>query len=544
MDSNRIKNVALGARETLMQEVDAALGRVLATDSPERVANSQAVGTIERTVADRGRESVVEQVAYTWFNRLCALRYMDVRGYTPVGLVSPRPEETLPAVLADARRGIYAAGLDISQRDKDAINAVLSGDTSARDPLGRAYVMLLVAACKTYERSMDYLFGAGRDLGPAIELLAPTDLLSEGSLLQRICAGLDEATCNEGVEVMGWLYQFYVSERKDAFFASKKKATAADIAPATQLFTPNYIVRYLVENSLGRLWMLNFPDSELKEHMDYYVEPEEPEEGFLKIYSPEDITFLDPACGSGHILVYAFDLLYLMYEEEGYRPADIPELILKNNLTGIEIDDRAAEIASFCLEMKALEQDPEFLSKDIDARIVTTQPLIADEDERKLAPTLFSRTDLINDSEHLGEIGSLFRGTEDDRREIQKSIDAIAENGSLEASRLRFTLERLSRTIEVLANKYSVITTNPPYMGSNGMNSWLAEWIKVNYPDEKSDLCTCFIKRSFDFVVEGGYSALVTMQSWMFLGSYENMRRYLFSQHGIVTMVGIVKKSV
>ena len=275
MDSNRIKNVALGARETLMREVDAALERVLVPDSPERVANGQTVGTIERAIADLGREVVVEQVAYTWFNRLCALRYMDVRGYTPVGLVSPRPGETLPAVLADARRGVYAAGLDIPQRDKDAINSVLSGDTTVRNPLGRAYVMLLVAACKTYERSMDYLFGAGRDLGPAIELLAPTDLLSEGSLLQRICAGLDEATCNEGVEVMGWLYQFYVSERKDAFFASGDKASAAVIPPATQLFTPNYIVRYLVENSLGRLWMLNFPDSELIHHMKYFVKSED-----------------------------------------------------------------------------------------------------------------------------------------------------------------------------------------------------------------------------------------------------------------------------
>ena len=295
MDSNRIKQVALGARTTLMQEVDAALDRVLAPDSAERVARGQAVSTIERTVADRGREAVVEQVAYTWFNRLCALRYMDVRGYTPVGLVSPRSGETLPAVLADARRGVYSATLGITQRDKDAINAMLNGETSERDPLGRAYVMLLVAACKAFEKSMDYLFGAGRDLGPAIELLAPTDLLSEGSLLQRICKGLDKETCNEGVEVMGWLYQFYVSERKDAFFAAKKKATAADIAPATQLFTPNWIVRYLVENSLGRLWMLNFPDSELADHMDYYVAPEEPETDFLKIYSPEDITFLDPA---------------------------------------------------------------------------------------------------------------------------------------------------------------------------------------------------------------------------------------------------------
>lgn len=536
MDSNRIKNVALGAREALMQEVDAALGRVLATDSPERVANSQAVGTIERTVVDRGRENVVEQVAYTWFNRLCALRYMDVRGYTPVGLVSPRPGETLPAVLADARRGIYAAGLDISQRDKDDINAVLSGDATARDPLGRAYVMLLIAACKTYERSMDYLFGAGRDLGSAIELLAPTDLLSEGSLLQRICAGLDEATCNEGVEVMGWLYQFYVSERKDAFFASKKKATAADIAPATQLFTPNWIVRYLVENSLGRLWMLNYPDSELKDHMDYYVEPEEPEEDFLRIYSPEDITFLDPACGSGHILVYAFDLLYFMYEEEGYRPSDIPELILRNNLTGIEIDDRAAEIASFCLEMKALEKDSAFLSKDIDARVVVANSFNVSEDARKLIRPLCRNTHLMEAANHFDEIGSLYKPNETDTNHVATAIQGLSRNGSIEAMGLRNQLEQLESILSVLDNGYSVVTTNPPYMSSGGMNSWLSGWIKNHYPDEKGDLCTCFINRSLAFTLPGGYASLITMHSWMFLGTYEQMRRKIEEQTGIVTM--------
>lgn len=536
MDSNRIKNVALGARETLMQEVDAALERVLAPDSPERVANSQAVGTIERTVRDRGRESVVEQVAYTWFNRLCALRYMDVRGYTPVGLVSPRAGETLPAVLADARRGIYAAGLDISQRDKDAINNVLNGGTSARDPLGRAYVMLLVAACKTYERSMDYLFGAGRDLGPAIELLAPTDLLSEGSLLQRICTGLDDATCNEGVEVMGWLYQFYVSERKDAFFASKKKATAADIAPATQLFTPNWIVRYLVENSLGRLWMLNFPNSELKDHMDYYVEPEEPEDDFLKIYSPEDITFLDPACGSGHILVYAFDLLYLMYEEEGYRPADIPELILKNNLTGIEIDDRAAEIASFCLEMKALEIDAEFLIKDVDARVIVTRKFCPTHEERRLIQKLCMRTDFMDTIERLDEIGSLFIPDSRDLHRVQEAIETLADNGSLEGTRLRSSLAELANTLTALSENYSIVTTNPPYMGSGGMNAWLFNWIKLHYTDEKSDLCTCFIKRANDFATSHGYFSLITMHSWMFLDSYSTLRKKIIDSNGLLTL--------
>ena len=181
-----------------------------------------------------------------------------------------------------------------------------------------------------------------------------------------------------------------------------------------------------MENSLGRLWMLNFPDSELKGHMDYYVEPEEPEGDFLKIYSPEDITFLDPACGSGHILVYAFDLLYLMYEEEGYRPTDIPELIIKNNLTGVEIDDRAAEIASFCLEMKALEKDSGFLVKDVDPSVVVTHPYRMSAQERQLAPELSGNARLVEVIEHFNEVGSLYKPTSDDRAMIQATIETLS----------------------------------------------------------------------------------------------------------------------
>lgn len=539
MDTNRIKNVALGARAQLMAATEMSLDRVLAIDSRERVARPTDVSRIEGAIASRGndgRNSVVEQVAYTWFNRLCALRYMDVRGYTPVGIVSPRAGETLPAILADARRGIYAPGLDISTETQREVSDIIGGTTAIPDPLGHAYVILLLAACSMYAHSMDYLFGAGRDLGPAIELLAPTDLLSEGSLLQRICAGLDEATCNEGVEVMGWLYQFYVSERKDEFFASKKKASAADIAPATQLFTPNWIVRYLVENSLGRLWMLNFPDSELIEHMDYYIAPEEPEEDYLKIYSPEDITFLDPACGSGHILVYAFDLLYLMYEEEGYRPVDIPELILKNNLTGIEIDDRAAEIASFCLEMKALELDTNFLFKDVDADIHVIHRFNPDAEMRGLILKLFSDSNLLGALNHLNEIGSLYTPSDSLRETIQVAQSRLANDETMDAARLRDLLEDLSRSISVLGLKFSAVAANPPYMGIGGMNAWLSDWIKQNFPDEKTDFCTCFIERSFAYTLDGGFSALVTMHSWMFLSSYQAMRRKLLNNRSIKTM--------
>ena len=535
MDTNRIKNVALGARTALMSSTGMALDRVLAQDSPERLVYPNVISLLE-AIATTDRDGLVERVAYTWFNRLCALRYMDVRGYTPVGIVSPRDGETMPAILADARRGIYAPGLDFPQGVRDMVAKVLSGEVQTNDPLGKAYVMLLTSACQMYERSMGYLFGSGHDTAGAIELLAPTDLLSEGSVLKRICAGLDEAICNDGVEVMGWLYQFYVSERKDAFFASKKKATAADIAPATQLFTPDWIVRYLVENSLGRLWMLNFPDSELIDHMDYYIAPKESETDFLEIYSPEDITFLDPACGSGHILVYAFDLLYLMYEEEGYRPDDIPMLILKNNLIGIEIDDRASEIASFCLEMKALEKDPSFLSKDIDANVVAVHNFAPAPEERRLISWFYEDTKLMNTLAHLNEVGSLFVPPEDLSERIRRAKDALANDGTMEAASLRIELDRLTRTVEILGSNYTVTVTNPPYLKNSDAEEWFKNWLSLHYKVEKYNTCTCFITRCCSMTCNGGYTSLVTLQSWMFQERYRLLRKRMIDASPIVTM--------
>lgn len=293
MDSNRIQKLAQGVRMALVKEVGDSLDRVLRPESPARLAEPAAVAHVEELAGRLGHEALVEQVAYTWFNRLCALRFMDERGYTPVGIVTARAGETLPAVLADARRGLFTEGLRLSDGQRRQVSELLDGARTARDPLGEAYLILLLAACDEYSVPMGYLFGGDVGLRHAMRLLAPAGLLNEGSVLERITQGMDAETC-QSVEVLGWLYQFYIAEQHDEFYGSKRKAAAEDIPAATQLFTPRWIVRYLVENSLGRLWMLNNPGSALVERMEYYIAPTaEDTEDFLKVDGPEELTLCE-----------------------------------------------------------------------------------------------------------------------------------------------------------------------------------------------------------------------------------------------------------
>ena len=329
MESGRIKNLATGVRDSLRAETSARLDAVLAEGSVERLESAEGVRKIERDIAEHGRDEVVDRAAYTWFNRLCAFRFMDANGYTPTPVVTPRDGSTQPAILADAAVGVYDPEFGVTQSVRQRIAGLLSGSIASVNAAESAYALLLGAACSRYAGPMGYLFA--EDV--ASSLLMPQNLLSQGSILSRIVEGMDAEACSS-VEVLGWLYQFYISERKDEYFASKKKATAADIPAATQLFTPRWIVAFLAENSLGRLWVLNNPESELSSSMEYYV-PSEGDEPHVEVSSADEIRVLDPACGSGHILVYAFDLLFRMYEEEGWPEEEIPQMILRNNLFGL-----------------------------------------------------------------------------------------------------------------------------------------------------------------------------------------------------------------
>ena len=530
MDSNRIRSLATGVRDTLRAETSARLGAVLVEGSAERLENAEAVRRIEADIAKHGRDEVVDRAAYTWFNRLCALRFMDANGYTPTPAVTPRAGSTQPAILADAALGVYDPEYGVPQDVRQRVAGLLSGSIASSNAAEDAYALLLSAVCASFAESMGYLFA--EDV--ASSLLMPQGLLAQGSILSRIVEGMGEEACSD-VEVLGWLYQFYIAERKDEYFASKKKAAAADIPAATQLFTPRWIVAFLTENSLGRLWMLNNPGSELAASMDYFVAPDG-DEPHIDITSADEIKVLDPACGSGHILVYAFDLLFRMYEEEGWPTEDIPQMILENNLFGLEIDRRAAEIASFALEMKARERDPRWFERDKDAQIRVLEPVELLPQELELVPQLAERHGLLDAMSHLDEVGSLYVPDPLDEFVLSHELEQIKHDGSLFAESAISKLRAMLANVRALSRTFHCVIANPPYMGSGYLGAWMNTWLRNAYPEEKTDLCTCFIARGLVFSKTGGYASLVTMHSWMFLTSYEAMREKLLATKTIVTM--------
>lgn len=502
--------------------IDADIVRDKVLSPTEKSQRAELFGRIQA----EGANAFAEEMAYTWFNRFMAIRFMELHGFLPCGvrMLSSAFGASQPDCLKDA------SSLDLPGLDRD----VLSQFLQAGDDEGR-YRHILIAQCNQLAEFMPVVFGR---VGGADALTLPGNLLGTGEdgVLHRLVTDIPESTWDD-VTVFGWMYQFYNSELKDDFFKSKRKASAADIAPATQLFTPNWIVRYMVENSLGRLWMLNNPQSPLKDRMEYYIDPDKEHEEFLHIDGPEDITFCDPACGSGHILVYAFELIFAMYEERGYRPRDIPELILSKNLAGFEVDPRAAQIATLALTMCAREKDRRFFSRDTEARIRVFESIEFAEGELDENGALAQQRkgQLVEELAHLSEIGSLLNPSEEDLAAVRSGIAATTAPGVLSNN----TLKRLSQAesaLEALSAHFDVVVANPPYMGSSSFNPWMSKWIKKNYEDVKSDLCTCFIDRGFSLAKQGGYAAMVTMQSWMFLGSFEKMRNLLIDEKTIVTM--------
>ena len=367
MDTNALKKFAQSARRQLREQVAGRLEQVLRTDSAALREKETALRELRQAIAQTSKQTVINRVAYTWFNRFCALRFMDANRYHPIAVVSPSEGFSQPEILQEAKKG-YIEGDLSGFIDRQVVLDLLGGRRPSADPQQEAYRLLLVAVCNSYYKVMPFLFEPIEDY---TELLMPPDLLSENSVLQGLREAMTIEVCQD-VEVIGWLYQYYISERKDEVFAALKqnqKIEAEDIPAATQLFTPHWIVRYLVENSLGRLWLLNRPNSKLAEKMEYYIRPVEAETDFLKIKSPEEIKICDPACGSGHMLTYAFDLLIAIYEEEGYPAVEIPRLILEKNLYGIEIDERAGALAAFALFMKARSKDRRFFNRVVQPKV-------------------------------------------------------------------------------------------------------------------------------------------------------------------------------
>lgn len=539
MDTNALKKFAQAARNLLIDQVTSKIDVVLAEGSPARRENAKAIKDLEAAIHKDGKRQVIEQVAYTWFNRFTALRFMDANGYTNTRIVSPADGATRPELLAEAMAGNLPEGAP------PGIAALLDGRTPSGDPQAEAYRLLLVHTCNQWHGPMPFLF---EQIDDYTELLMPEDLLSQTSILAELRKVMTEDACRD-VEIIGWLYQFYISEKKDQVFAGLKKnqkITAENIPAATQLFTPHWIVRYLVENSLGRLWLLNRPQSRLAERMDYYIVPEEPETDFLRITRPEDIRICDPAAGSGHMLTYAFDLLYAIYEEEGYDATEIPALILTHNLTGVEIDDRAGALAAFALAMKAAAKlgRRRFLRMEAKPGICVLQNVAFTPAEMQDVAAVVGK-DLFTDElrETLGQFeqaknfGSLIVPKLRDPAETLRVVEARQFESDLLLDKVRERIVAVLRMAEALSCKYHVVVANPPYMGGKGMNSELGSWTKKNYKAAKNDLLTCFMVRCEGLVTANGYWSMINLPSWMFLVTFQEFRGNFLGSNTVTSLL-------
>lgn len=540
MNDTAIKNYCIWARNELIAGVEARM-RLYGVAEGAEPAGATAVGgralspeetewrdALLRAGAEEGFARLRDRAAYTWFNRIAAVRYMEVNDFLP----SRVRMFTRPAADGSWELGSQAAdeALDVQIEGADPVRVAELKQAGEDGPLFR---YLFLAQCAELSGCLPGVF---QPVDACMALLLPANLMDADGVIGRMVGDIPEEDWERNVQVLGWMYQYYNSEVKDAFFASKAKETPDTIGPATQLFTPDWIVRYMVQNSLGRLWMLNNPASPLRDQMEYYIEPDSEHEDFIRIGGPEDISLCDPACGSGHILVYAFELLAKMYLERGYREREIPGLVLSKNLHGMEIDPRAAQIARLALAMCARGMDRRFFGRGVRADIAVLAPVALGEGDVPRGSALAKRKDLLGALAHLDEVGSLLAPGEGDLAAIREAV-ALAGDGGLFGSSSRERLRRALDTCEVLSRRHDCVVANPPYMGSSSFGPFMSRWVKKSYPDVKSDLCTCFIERGFSLAKDRGYEAMITMQSWMFLGSFEKMRSSLIEDKSILSML-------
>ena len=537
MDTKELERFCPWARQELVDAVRRGMvqlgvdeaGRAQWPAGSEAVAG-RALSPEERARRDRlmaaaaaaGDAAFAEREAYSWFNRLMALRYMELHGLLPWGgRALSAADGSFNPELATRAADLPLPGLDRAAY----LDRAAEGDDEG------AFRLALEAACAELAPALPGVFeGASCDL-------LPKGLLARGehNVIQHLVEDVPEASW-EDVEALGWAYQFYNSERKDDFFKSKRKAAAEDIAPATQLFTPDWIVRYMVQNSLGRLWMLNNPESPLRDKMEFYIEPDAEHEDFLRVSGPEEITFCDPACGSGHILVYAFQLLTEMYRERGWRDRDIARSILESNLSGYEIDPRAAQIAQTALCMEALTLDRRWLSRGVSADVRVLQSIQIDQDALDPASAFRERPQLLDALEHLGEIGSLFEPSPDDMGALKAEL-MHSLSGDLFVAKAQDSVKEAHDTCEALSRRFDVVVANPPYMGSGSFNPFVAKWIKKHYPDSCRDLFSAFIERISRFSDEHGEVGIMCPFVWMFIGSYEKLRNFIIDEKTLTSLI-------
>lgn len=556
--TDRAKALGLSAKAIEPAEVKGDVAIIAGQAFPKAVAERRV--ELERQIKIKGFEQLMEEVAYTWFNRFCALRFMEVHDYLDHGyrVLSNPSGSDIPEILEKA------TSVDLPGLDKGLVADLrLAGNKDAE-----LYRVLLMAQCNALHKVMPMLF---EKVGDATELLLPENLLQTNSPVRKLVAAIPEEDWQE-IEILGWLYQFYISEKKDQVIG--KVVKSEDIPAATQLFTPNWIVKYMVQNTLGRSWMMTYPNSNLKGGMEFYITLAEqaPEvQAQLdaitpKELNPEELTLLDPACGSGHILVEAYDLFKAIYLERGYRLRDIPRLILEKNLFGLDIDDRAVQLARFALLMKARGDNRRILDADNPVRlnvlafqnskgldieqIVATllkertksltsgqQLSFMPQPARQLPLTTSEKPEvtpedfyaLLHVFEHAKTFGSLLR-INDKLKTVLPRLEKLLEKAGLAdgmSAMYAGMLMPLVRQARMLAGEYNFVVANPPYMGSKGQNPTVKAYAKDSFWDSKADLFAMFMERGLELIKENYFVTMITMESWMFLSSYESLRTKL-----------------
>lgn len=555
MNTSALESLASASRERLIEMSVAAIERKMADPLLSDAARARLIQAVDKHAEAGGIRvlGAAKVVAYSWFNRLTALRYMDAMGISgDYGVVSPAEGSGtgVPECVQRARGGDFDRHIG---EDARARVAQLLFDNRDLD----AYILLLREYFTSWHQVMPGVFPEADDW---TNLVPPTDLLSAGeSVRAEIVAaiGPDESGCMD-VEVLGWLYQFYIAARKQEINESKAKIDKDTLAPVTQLFTPHWVVRYLVENTLGKQWLRAHPDSALREKFEYLVTPAEGQEDQgLAISNPEDFRVIDPACGSGHMLTYAFDVLWEMYAEAGYPTRQIARLILEKNLHGADVDGRAAQLASFALTMKAVEHNPGFLGR-IERqsqqggetlwrgpRIVHVESVKLDE----LSPAEIADasgdgvslgvSQLIEQLRYADTYGSLIRvpaGASALFREVARRIEAGEKQQVLGGADSEEWL-RAADMCEILEDgRYTTLIANPPYLGMRKAKDPLKRFANKHYKRSSTDLCTMFIERSASLAQRRGAIGMITMHAWMFLDSYRELRPWMLSAMSIDSM--------
>ena len=553
MDKNAIKKFAVWARRELIERVSQkAMQYGITQDNVVDAAADSINGTVLTDVQKNQRralisqinhksfEEVMEEIAYTWFNRFIALRFMEVNGYLP----------TRVRVFTDEENNFKPQIIDEALHlDLDGLNIDKVYEFKNANQTEELYKYLLIIQCNALSSVLPGMF---QRISDYTELLLPDNLLREGSVIEQMISLIPEEDWQDAVQVIGWIYQFYNIEPKAAAFAKNGKLIKEEIPVVTQLFTPDWIVRYMAENSLGRLWVEGHPNDELKSTWKYYLEEAEQESEIQtqlaelhKEYAaitPEQIKCIDPCCGSGHILAYLFDVLVQIYESYGYTTREAVESIVKNNLYGLDIDDRAAQLAYFAVMMKARQYDRRFFNRQIQPNVYTIRE---SNDIDKYALDYFvggdaklkAATDsIIKEMYDAKEYGSILNITPVDFAALYARFSEVQDDIHISREVVLNSLLPLVQVAEALAQKYDVVITNPPYLGSDAMGVALTNYIKRNYPLCKADLYAVFIRKCGKMLKKHGYQAMITMHSWMFLSSFEKMRTSLVSSHTIVNM--------